>query len=139
MGYAARIGEVLWGKPEGKRPLSGSTRRWVDDIRTDFRAVGGLESTGWIICLAQNRGCLRGSVNTGEFLGLNAMRGICRPSKQPAVTGPRFLSFFRCLPFPSFPSPVCDTVKVFVKVFVRSELVSRLTHYILICRDVKES
>jgi len=99
---------------------------------------GGLESTGWIICLAQNRGCLRDSVKTGEFLGLNEVRGICRPSKQPVVHAPRsfFLPLF-AFSVTSFPSlryckGLCD-------VFVRRVVVSRLTHYILICRDIKES
>jgi hypothetical protein len=42
----ARMGEergvhgVLVGKPEGKRPLGRTRRRWVDNIRTDLREVG---------------------------------------------------------------------------------------------------
>jgi hypothetical protein len=41
------------GKPEGKRPLGRTRRRWVDDIRTDLeeRGWGGLH---WIR-LAQDR------------------------------------------------------------------------------------
>ena len=45
-GHVARIAEerrvyrVLVGKPEGKRPLGGSRRRWVDNIRTDLQEVG---------------------------------------------------------------------------------------------------
>ena len=29
-----------WGKPEGKRPLGRSRRRWVDNIRMDLQKVG---------------------------------------------------------------------------------------------------
>jgi hypothetical protein len=41
-----RIGEksnayrLLVGKPEGKRPLEGPTRRWMDNIRLDLVEVG---------------------------------------------------------------------------------------------------
>ena len=28
------------GKPEGKRPLGSSRRRWMDNIRTDLQDVG---------------------------------------------------------------------------------------------------
>ena len=31
---------VLLGKPEGKRPLGRSRRRWVDNIRMDLQEVG---------------------------------------------------------------------------------------------------
>jgi len=31
---------VLVGKPEGKRPLRRSRRRWVDNIRMDLQEVG---------------------------------------------------------------------------------------------------
>ena len=31
---------VLVGKPEGKRPLGRSRRRWVDNIRMDLQEVG---------------------------------------------------------------------------------------------------
>jgi hypothetical protein len=45
-GYVTRMGEernvyvVLMGKPEGKRPLGRSRRRWEDGIRTDLRETG---------------------------------------------------------------------------------------------------
>jgi hypothetical protein len=45
-GYVARMGEgtavyrVLVGKPEGKRPLGRSRRRWEDNIRMDYQEVG---------------------------------------------------------------------------------------------------
>ena len=31
---------VLVGKPEGRRPLGRTTRRWVDNIRMDLQEVG---------------------------------------------------------------------------------------------------
>jgi len=45
-GYVARVGEksglyrVLVGKPEGKRPLTRSRRRWEDNIKVNLREVG---------------------------------------------------------------------------------------------------
>jgi hypothetical protein len=35
------------GKPEGKRPLRRSRRRWVDNIRMDLGGVGWSD-VGWI-------------------------------------------------------------------------------------------
>jgi hypothetical protein len=50
------------GKPEGKRPLGRTRRRWVDNIRMD------LEEVGWChvdcIGLAQNRNRWRDLVNS---------------------------------------------------------------------------
>ena len=68
---------VLVGKPEGKRPLGRSKRRWVDNIRMDFLEVG-CGYMDWI-GLAQDRDRWRtidcecgnepsGSVKCGEFL-----------------------------------------------------------------------
>jgi hypothetical protein len=31
---------ILVGKPEGKRPLGRSKRRWEDNIKMDFQEVG---------------------------------------------------------------------------------------------------
>jgi hypothetical protein len=31
---------ILVGKPEGKRPLGRPRRRWVDNIKMDFRRIG---------------------------------------------------------------------------------------------------
>ena len=45
-GHVARMGSergayrVLVGKPEGKRPLERSRRRWVDNIRMDLQELG---------------------------------------------------------------------------------------------------
>ena len=46
-GHVARMGEergvyrVLVGKPEGKKPLGRSRRRWVDNIIADSNPNGG--------------------------------------------------------------------------------------------------
>jgi hypothetical protein len=50
------------GKPEGKRPLGISRRRWVDNIKMDLRDIdwGGMD---WID-LAQDRDQWRVLVNT---------------------------------------------------------------------------
>jgi hypothetical protein len=45
-GHVARMGEergvyrVLVGKPEGRRPVGRTRRRWVDNIRMDLQEVG---------------------------------------------------------------------------------------------------
>ena len=42
-GHVARMDKergVLVGKPEGRRPLGRSRRRWVDNIRMDLQEVG---------------------------------------------------------------------------------------------------
>jgi hypothetical protein len=44
--HVARVGErrnaywVLVGKPEGRRPLGRTRRRWEDNIKIDLREVG---------------------------------------------------------------------------------------------------
>jgi hypothetical protein len=51
-GHVARMGEkriayrLLVGKPEGRRPLGRSRRRWLDNIRMDLVDVGW--SDDWI-------------------------------------------------------------------------------------------
>ena len=43
MGHVARMGErsgFLVGKPEGKRPLRRTRRRWEDNIKMDLQEVG---------------------------------------------------------------------------------------------------
>jgi len=55
VGHVVRMGEergvyrVLVGKPEGKRPLERSWRRWVDNIRMDLLEwdVGIWAGLGW--------------------------------------------------------------------------------------------
>jgi hypothetical protein len=82
MVHVARMGEmrngysILVGKPEGKRPLGGSRRRWEDNIRIVLREIGW-ECVDWIY-LTQDRDRWRavcghgnessGSIKGGEFL-----------------------------------------------------------------------
>jgi hypothetical protein len=53
---------ILVGKPEGKRPLGRSRRRWVDNIKMDHRETGW-DCKDWID-LAQDRDQWRALVNT---------------------------------------------------------------------------
>jgi hypothetical protein len=52
---------VLVGKPEGKRPMGRTRRRWEDDTKMDLQEVGcgGMDWIG----LAQNRDKWRALVN----------------------------------------------------------------------------
>jgi hypothetical protein len=47
MGETRNAYRILVGKPEGKRPLGRPRRRWVDNIKIDFREIGwdGMEWT----------------------------------------------------------------------------------------------
>jgi len=40
MGEERGVYRVLVGKPEGRRPLGRTRRRWVDNIRMDLQEVG---------------------------------------------------------------------------------------------------
>jgi hypothetical protein len=40
MGEGRNVCRVLVGKPEGKRPLERSRRRWEDGIKMDLREIG---------------------------------------------------------------------------------------------------
>jgi hypothetical protein len=53
---------ILVGKPEGKRPLGITRRRWVNNIKMYLREIGG-DGMGWID-LAQDRDQWRALVNT---------------------------------------------------------------------------
>jgi hypothetical protein len=55
---------ILVGKPEGKRPLERTRRRWDDNILIDLREIGwgGMD---WID-LAQDRGKVEGSCDHGR-------------------------------------------------------------------------
>jgi hypothetical protein len=52
-GHVARMGKkrnayrILVGKPEEKRPLGRSRRRWVDNIKMDLRDIGW-DGMDWI-------------------------------------------------------------------------------------------
>jgi len=66
-GHVARMGErrgvyrALVGKPEGKRPLGRSRRRWEDNIKMDLQEVG-CRGMDWIE-LALDRNSWRAHVN----------------------------------------------------------------------------
>jgi hypothetical protein len=40
MGEMRNVYKILVGKPEGKRPLGRTNRRWEDNIRIDLREIG---------------------------------------------------------------------------------------------------
>jgi hypothetical protein len=72
MGEQRRVYKVLVGKPEGKRPLGRTSRRWEDGIRMDLREIG-LGSVEWIQ-LAQDTDRWRAVVNTVMNLRVLAPR-----------------------------------------------------------------
>jgi hypothetical protein len=53
MGESRGVYRVLVGKPEGKRPLGKSRRRWDDNIKMDLQEVG-CEGMG-LVDLIQDR------------------------------------------------------------------------------------
>jgi hypothetical protein len=55
------MGELLVGKPEGKRPRRRPRRRWVDNIKMDLEEIEW-DGMDWIE-LAQNRDQWRTLVN----------------------------------------------------------------------------
>jgi hypothetical protein len=67
-GHAARMGEhrnayrIFVGKPEEKRPVGRSRRRWVNNIKMNLREIGW-DGMDWID-LAQDRDQWRDVVNT---------------------------------------------------------------------------
>ena len=79
-GHVARMGEgkvvhrVLVGKPEGKRPLGRSRRRWEDNSKMDLQEVGG--GCGDWMELAQDRDRWRALASTVRNLRVPKMRGI---------------------------------------------------------------
>ena len=56
------------GRPDGKRPLGRSRRRWVDNIRMDLQEVGCVY-IAWI-GLVQDRGRWRTLVSAVMNLGV---------------------------------------------------------------------
>jgi len=71
--YGERKGvyRVLVGKPEGKRPLGRTKRRWKDNIKMDLREMG-CGDMDWIE-LAQDRGRWRARVNAEMNFGFHKM------------------------------------------------------------------
>jgi hypothetical protein len=61
-GEGRNLYRVLVGKPEGKRPLERSRRRWEDGIKMDLRKTGWGGCVEWIH-LAQDRSSWRAVVN----------------------------------------------------------------------------
>ena len=74
VGEGRGVHRVLVGKPEGKRPLGGSRRRWEDNIKMDLREVGG--GCGDWMELAQDRDRWQALVGTVRNLRVPKMRGI---------------------------------------------------------------
>jgi hypothetical protein len=72
MGEERKVYKVLVRKPEGKRPLGRSRRRWEDGIRMDLREIG-LGGVDWIQ-LAQDRERLRAVVSAVMNLRVLAPR-----------------------------------------------------------------
>jgi hypothetical protein len=78
-GHVARMGEgrnvyrVLVGKPEGKRQLEKSRRRWEDGIKMDLREIG-LGACVECIHLAQDRDRWRAVVSAVMNLRVLAAR-----------------------------------------------------------------
>jgi hypothetical protein len=62
MGEKRNACRILVGMPEGKRPLVRPRRRWVDNIKMDFRERGW-DGTDWMD-LVQDRDQWRALVNT---------------------------------------------------------------------------
>jgi hypothetical protein len=62
MGEKRNAYRILVGKPEGKSPLGGTRRRWVNNIKMNLRGIrwNGMER----IDLAQSRDHWKAVVNT---------------------------------------------------------------------------
>ena len=74
MGEGRGVHRVLVGKPEGKKPLGRSRRRWEDNIKMDLQEVG--RGCGDCMELAQDRYRWRALVSTVRKLRVPKMRGI---------------------------------------------------------------
>jgi hypothetical protein len=62
MGEKRNVYRLLFGKPEGKRPLGRPRRRWMDNIKMDLLELG-VSVVDWI-GLVQDRYSLRALVNS---------------------------------------------------------------------------
>ncbi|KAJ4450475.1 hypothetical protein ANN_01900 [Periplaneta americana] len=69
---------VLVGRPEGKRPLGRSRRRWEDNIKMDLREVG-YDDRDWIN-LAQDRDRWRAYVRAAMNLRVPQKPFVRNPS-----------------------------------------------------------
>jgi hypothetical protein len=74
-GYVARMVakrnayRILVGKPDGKRPLGRSRRRWMDNIKMDLREIDGMEWIGliWLRIGTNGGSCEHGNEPTGSI------------------------------------------------------------------------
>jgi hypothetical protein len=74
MAEERKVYKVLVGKPEGKRPLGRTRRRWENRIRTDLMEIG-LGGVDWIR-LAQYRDRWRAVVSAVMNLRVLAPRSL---------------------------------------------------------------
>ena len=81
--------KLLVGKPEGKRPLGRSRRRWEDNIKMDLQEVG--RGCGDWMELAQDRDRWRTLVSTVMNLGFHKMRRISWLASKPVSFSRRTL------------------------------------------------
>jgi hypothetical protein len=72
MGEERKVYKVLVGRPEGKRPLGRTRRRWEDGIRMDLREIS-LGGVDWIR-LSQDRNQWRAVVSADLNLRILAPR-----------------------------------------------------------------
>jgi hypothetical protein len=74
MGEGRNVYRILVGRPEGKRPLGRSRRRWEDGVKMDIREIGWGGGVEWIH-LAEDRDRWRAVVNAVMNLRVVAPRG----------------------------------------------------------------
>ena len=74
MGEGRGVHRVLVGKPEGKRPLGRTRRRWDDNIKMDLQEVAG--GCGDWMELAQDRDRWRELASTVRNLRVPKVWGI---------------------------------------------------------------
>jgi len=74
IGEGREVHKVLVRKPEGKRPLGRTRRRWEVNIKMDPQEVGG--GCGDWMYLAQDRDRWRALVSTVTNLRIPKMQGI---------------------------------------------------------------
>jgi hypothetical protein len=74
MGEGRGVHRVLVGKPEGKRPLGRTRRRWEDNINMDLQKVEG--GCGDWMELTQNRERWRALVSTVMNVRVPKMRRV---------------------------------------------------------------
>ena len=81
MGEEGGVHRVLVGKPEGKRPLGRSRRRWEDNTKMNLQEVGG--GCGDWMELVQDRERWRALVSTVMNLRVPKLWGIYSLAAEP--------------------------------------------------------